>query len=266
MRRIAAWLLAGVVLLCASAAQADLQLRLKTDGLSPAEQQASQALLDEALRALPPRFIEQLDRRIDVGWTDKMPENAYGQASLVSELDLNRNLLASLTDGSAATQKTNRPHGTVRREMLATVLHELTHIYDRARLWSKADRALINRCSRQNSITGLIGLPDQCRGQNDRRFTLSDDPRLLDLAGWPQYVGRRGEREQNNHQVARSPDIYETTSPLEFVAVNMEYFLLDPSYACRRPSLFRYYKEHFGWAPPNQSACANTYAFPSLRW
>ncbi|AMN78201.1 MULTISPECIES: DUF7844 domain-containing protein [Pseudomonas fluorescens group] len=261
MRRMAAWLLAGVVLLCASAAQAGLQLRLKTEGLSPAEQQASQALLDEAMRALPPRFIEQLDRRIDVGWTDKMPENAYGQASLVSELDLNRNLLASLTDGSAATQKTNRPHGTVRREMLATVLHELTHIYDRARLWSKSDRALINRCSRQNSITGLIGLPDQCRGQHDRRFTLSDDPRLLDLAGWPQYVGRRGEREQNNHQVARSPDIYETTSPLEFVAVNMEYFLLDPSYACRRPSLFRYYKEHFGWAPPNQDTCANTYAF-----
>lgn len=261
MRRIAAWLLAGTVLLCASAAQASLQLRLKTEGLSPAEQQASQALLDEAMRSLPPRFVEQLDRRIDVGWTDKMPENAYGQASLVSELDLNRNLLASLTDGSAATQKTNRPHGTVRREMLATVLHELTHIYDRARLWSKDDRALINRCSRQNNLTGLIGLPDLCRGQNGRRFTLSDDPRLLDLAGWPQYVGRRGEREQHNHQVARSPDIYETTSPLEFVAVNMEYFLLDPSYACRRPALFRYYQEHFGWAPPAQDTCASTYAF-----
>ncbi|NWC92232.1 MULTISPECIES: DUF4105 domain-containing protein [unclassified Pseudomonas] len=261
MRRIAAWLLASTLLLGASAAQAALQLRLKTDGLSPAQQQASQALLDEAMQALPPRFIEQLDRTIDVGWTDKMPENAYGQASLVSELDLNSNLLEGLTDGSAATQKTNRPHGTVRREMLATVLHELTHIYDRARLWSSADRKLIQRCSRQNNITGLIGLPDQCRGQNDRRFTLSDDPRLLDLAGWPQYVGRRGEREQNNHQVARSPDIYETTSPLEFVAVNMEYFLLDPSYACRRPSLYRYYKEHFGWAPPAKDTCAKTYAF-----
>lgn len=261
MRRLVAWLLAGTVLLCAGAAQASLQLRLKTDGLSPAQQQASQALLDEAMRSLPPRFVEQLDRRIDVGWTDKMPDNAYGQASLVSELDLNRNLLDSLTDGSAATQKTHRPHGTVRREMLATVLHELTHIYDRARLWSPDERTLIQRCSRQNSITGLIGLPDQCRGQNDRRFSLSDDPRLLDLAGWPQYVGRRGEREQHNRQVARSPDIYETTSPLEFVAVNMEYFLLDPSYACRRPALFRYYQQHFGWAPPVQDACAKTYPF-----
>jgi hypothetical protein len=261
VRPSAAWLLAGVMMLLGSAAHASLQLQLKTEGLSPAQQQASQALLDEAMQALPPRFIEQLDRRIDVGWTDDMPSNAYGQATLVSELDLNRNLLASLTDGSAATKKTYRPHGTVRREMLATVLHELTHIYDRSRLWPDAERKLIQHCTRRSNSAGLVGIPDQCRGQNDRRFTLSDDPRLLDLAGWQQYVGRRGEREQHNRQIARSPDIYETDSPKEFVAVNMEYFLLDPSYACRRPALYRYYQEHFGWAPAAKDTCAKTFAF-----
>ncbi|AWA37144.1 DUF7844 domain-containing protein [Pseudomonas sp. 22105] len=261
MRSLGAWLLAGALLLLGNSAHAGLQLRLKTDGLSPAQQQASQALLDEAMQALPPSFIERLDRRIDVGWTDDMPGNAYGQATLVSELDLNRKLLASLTDGSAATQKTNRPHGTVRRELLATVLHEITHIYDRARLWPAAERTLIQRCTRRNNSAGLIGIPDECRGQNGRRFTLSDDPRLLDLAGWQQYVGRRGEREQHNRQIARSPDLYEISSPKEFVAVNMEYFLLDPSYACRRPALYRYYQQHFGWAPPAKDECAKTFAF-----
>ena len=261
MRPSAAWLLAGVMTLFGSTANASLQLQLETEGLSPAQQQASQALLDEAMQALPPRFIEQLDRRIDVGWTADMPSNAYGQASLVSRLDLNRNLLSSLTDGSAASKKTNRPHGTVRREMLATVLHELTHIYDRSRLWPDDERKLIQHCTRRSSSSGLVGIPDQCRGQTDRRFTLSDDPRLLDLAGWPQYVGRRGEREQHNRQIARSPDIYETSSPKEFVAVNMEYFLLDPSYACRRPALYRYYQEHFGWAPATKDTCAKTVAF-----
>ncbi|MGN8346528.1 DUF4105 domain-containing protein [Pseudomonas sp. SMV71] len=261
MRRFAAWLTAWTLLLVGNSAQAGLQLHLNTEGLGLAQQQASQALLDEAMQALPPRFIERLDRRIDVGWTDQMPANAYGQASLVSQLDLNSNLLDSLTDGSAATQKTQRPHGTVRREMLATVLHELTHIYDRSRLWPEPERALIQRCTRRNGSSGLIGLPDECRGQNDRRFTLSDDPRLLDLAGWPQYVGRRGEREQHNRQVARSPDLYETSSPKEFVAVNMEYFLLDPSYACRRPALYRYYQEHFGWAPAAKETCAQSFAF-----
>ncbi|ANI51840.1 MULTISPECIES: DUF4105 domain-containing protein [unclassified Pseudomonas] len=261
MRSLGAWLLAGALLLLGNSAHAGLQLRLKTDGLSPAQQQASQALLDEAMQALPPSFIERLDRRIDVGWTDDMPGNAYGQATLVSELDLNRKLLASLTDGSAAKEKTNRPHGTVRRELLATVLHEITHIYDRARLWPAAERTLIQRCTRRNNSAGLIGIPDECRGQNGRRFTLSDDPRLLDLAGWQQYVGRRGEREQHNRQIARSPDLYEISSPKEFVAVNMEYFLLDPSYACRRPALYRYYQEHFGWAPPAKDECAKTFAF-----
>ena len=261
MRSLGAWLLAGALLLFGNSAHAGLQLRLKTDGLSPTQQQASQALLDEAMQALPPSFIERLDRRIDVGWTDDMPGIAYGQATLVSELDLNRKLLAGLTDGSAATQKTNRPHGTVRRELLATVLHEITHIYDRARLWPAAERTLIQRCTRRNNSAGLIGIPDECRGQNGRRFTLSDDPRLLDLAGWQQYVGRRGEREQHNRQIARSPDLYEISSPKEFVAVNMEYFLLDPSYACRRPALYRYYQEHFGWAPPAKDECAKTFAF-----
>jgi len=261
VKSLSAWLLASALLLLGNSAHASLQLRLKTGGLSPAEQQASQALLDEAMQKLPPRFIEQLDRRIDVGWTDEMPDNAYGEAALVSELDLNRKLLAGLTDGSAAKEKTNRPHGTVRQELLATVLHELTHIYDRARLWPAAERTLIQRCTRRSNSAGLIGIPDECRGQNGRRFTLSDDPRLLDLAGWQQYVGRRGEREQHNRQIARSPDLYEISSPKEFVAVNMEYFLLDPSYACRRPALYRYYQERFGWTPPAKDTCSKTFAF-----
>ena len=79
MRSPAAWLLAGVMLLLGNMAHADLELHLKTEGLSPAQQQASQALLDEAMQALPPHFIKQLDRRIDVGWTDDMPANAYGR-------------------------------------------------------------------------------------------------------------------------------------------------------------------------------------------
>lgn len=261
MRSLRAGLATLALLVIASPAWADLRLQLQADGLSPAQRQASQALLDEAMTRLPPSFIQRLDRRIDVSWSTRMPDNAYGEASPVSSLELNRNLLDSLTDGSAATTQTHRPHGTVREEMLATVLHELTHIYDRARLWPEADRRLINRCTRQAGNTGPIGLPERCRGQTGRQFTLSDDPRLLDLAGWPQRVGQRGERETQNHQMVRSPDIYEATSPLEFVAVNMEYFLLDPAYPCRRPELYAYYKAHFGWAPANPQQCPRELPF-----
>ncbi len=144
--------------------------------------------------------------------------------------------------------------------MLTTVLHELTHIYDRARLWPGSERSLIARCARQQAALGKIGQLAECRSQAERRFTLSDDPRFLDLAGWPQYVGRRGEREQHNAQFMRSPDSYELSSPKEYIAVNMEYFLLDPSYGCRRPALNQYLRDHFGWAPP-QNTCAKGLPF-----
>nr|WP_314578461.1 DUF4105 domain-containing protein [uncultured Pseudomonas sp.] len=261
MRRRAVWLLASALSLICTSAFADLSLSLYTDGLDPAQQKASQTLLDEAMAHLPPMFISKLDRKVEVRWTDDMPSNAYGRADGPYRLDLNQRLLAGLTDGSAATTKTNRPHGTVREEMLATVLHELTHIYDHAQLWSPEDRKLIIACARQGDSMGKIGLRDSCRGQTERRFTLSDDPRLLDLAGWPQYVGRRGEREERNGQVARSPDIYEISSPLEFVAVNMEYFLLDPAYACRRPALYDYYKKLFNWAPAAKNDCPTSFPY-----
>jgi hypothetical protein len=261
VRHLGAWLLACALSLTATSAVASLSLSLTTEGLNAAQQKATQTLLDQALVALPPRFVRDLDRRVEVRWSTDMPANAYGQASGPYRLDLNTHLLAGLTDGSAATKQTNRPHGTVRNELLATVLHELTHIYDRARLWDASQRSLIFKCSRRSSSLGKVGLPEYCRGETDRRFTISDDPRLLDLAGWPQYVGKRGEREQHNGQVARSPDIYETTSPLEFVAVNMEYFLLDPAYACRRPALYDYYKQHFGWAPQAKDECPTFYPY-----
>ncbi|MBC3483955.1 DUF4105 domain-containing protein [Pseudomonas sp. SWRI59] len=260
MNQVRAWLLGGALTLLGTPALADLQLVLQASGLDPQQTQASQALLDEALSKLPPRFKQQLDRRVLVSWSARMPADAYGQASLVSTLALNSRLLPGLADGSAAHERTDRPHGTVREELLATVLHELTHIYDRARLWPATERSLIARCKRQQGTVGKVGLPEACRGQAERRFTLSDDPRLLDLAGWQQYVGRRGEREQHNGQFVRSPDSYELSSPKEFIAVNMEYFLLDPSYACRRPALNQYLRDHFGWAP-EQQACAKGLPF-----
>ncbi|QGW21440.1 DUF4105 domain-containing protein [Stutzerimonas degradans] len=256
---IRAWLLASCLCLAATA-QADLRLTLDATALQASERQASQALLDEALAALPPRLLQRLDRDVQVVWHDGLPTQAYGRAG-GDRLELNRRLLPALVDGSAASQRTGRTHGTVRRELLATVIHEIAHLYDRARLWSPDQHLLQAQCRQRVGSLGAVGLPDDCRGQERRRFTLSDEPRLLDLAGWPQRVGRRGARELTNAQVARSPDRYELSNPREFVAVNLEYFLLDPSYACRRPSLQRYFSTHFGWTPASTADCAPGYPF-----
>lgn len=261
MKSVWAWLLGSLLWLLSGPGQA-LQLHLDTEGLSPAERRASQQLIDQALAALPPSFQEHLDKSVRLRWSDELPANVYGSANqLLARLELNARLLPKLVDGSAASEQTGRAHSTLQRELLASLLHELTHLYDRARLWDTETQHLQQNCRRRVASGGLIGLPAECRGQTTRRFTLSDDPRLLDLAGWPQYVGRRGQREQHNGQVARSPDSYELSNPREFVAVNLEYFLLDPSYACRRPELYAYWQAHFGWAPGAKTPCSPQFAY-----
>jgi len=258
--RAARWL-AALLLLAGASAQAELRLRLNAEGLSAQERQASAELLEQAMAHLPPSFIARLDGEVEVRWSDDLPPAAYGRLNRLDLLSLNARLLPQLLDPARADADNGRSHGSLRRELLATLLHELTHLYDRSRLWPQAARTLQWRCRQAERDLGPVGLREECRGQSERRFSLSDDPRLLDLAGWPQRVGQRGAREQDNGQTARSPDLYELSNPREFVAVNLEYFLLDPSYACRRPSLQRYFREHFGWQPAQQARCPAEQAY-----
>ena len=42
--------------------------------------------------------------------------------------------------------------------------------------------------------------------------------------------------------------------------MNLEYFLLDPAYACRRPALYSYFAAHFGSVPP-PADCAPDFVY-----
>lgn len=88
-----------------------------------------------------------------------------------------------------------------------------------------------------------------------RRNALSGDPRLRDLAGWQRSVFPLAGRRSRNDFVARTPDPYELERPSEFVAVNLEHFVLDPDYACRRPALHRHFAAHFAM-PSVADGCA----------
>ncbi|MGB3391860.1 MAG: DUF4105 domain-containing protein [Stenotrophomonas sp.] len=70
------------------------------------------------------------------------------------------------------------------------------------------------------------------------------------LAGWD----RRG----TNPYALRSPDDYERHSPAEAFAVNLEWYLLDPQYRCRRPALAVWYRQQLGPAAVPEVACAES--------
>lgn len=248
-----------VLLLISTSIHAELTLYLEGgQPLTPAQRQASEQLLAQAYGLLPPTFIQRLDQSIAIGWYDQLPAQVYGRATS-RHLELNRRFLPALTDGSAAHTVTGRKHDTLYQELVATLIHELTHFYDRAALWTETQKDLYGHCQQQLKRLGRVGISEACRTQSERQHSLSDDPQLLDLAGWNQQTGQRGQRSTENGYQVRNPDIYELSNPREFVAVNLEYFLLDPEYACRRPSLQRYFQQHFAWQPPNRKTCSEDY-------
>ena len=206
-----AWPLSALCLLaCTAPAQAAPQLQLVDDSLTSAQVAASQELLADVVQHLPAAWADALEKRIDVEWRDDLPAQVHGR-SQARRLLLDHELL----DGWMARPQDAGIEDLATRAALAAVTHELAHFYDRT-----------------------------------PQGRLSRDPRLLDLAGWQVSPMRLGLRMSDNAFSDRSPDRYELTSPAEFVAVNLEYFLLDPAYACRRPALYGYFAAHFGSQPP----------------
>ena len=253
------------LLLTAFPVQAALHLQLEHQHLTEDQRQTSQQLLDEVVAVLPPRMVEALDQTVPVSWSQRLPDNVMGRASPGGKIILNQRWLPDLLSSSDTPNIPGRQHPTLRTELKATLIHELAHLYDRGRFWLKDERQLLRYCRNRERVQGNIGLPGECRGQTNRQYTFSDAPRWLDLAGWSQQVGRRGLRESDNAQHLRSPDIYELHNPQEFTAVNLEYFLLDPEYSCRRPALASYLSKHFAWTPAHTQSCATDLPYLNAR-
>lgn len=112
-------------------------------------------------------------------------------------------------------------HDPAARLALSTLIHELAHVLDR----------------------GPQG-------------GLSRDAHLRDLAGWPRRRAWPGRGP--NAMRERSPDPYELTDPREFVAVNLEHYVLDADYACRRPALAKWFQARLGAAPTPRTECDAT--------
>lgn len=224
--RSAAWLRMLVAVVCAlggSAPAHALQWRPLDPTLTPAEAVATRSLLDDAAARLPAAWASALDRPITVEWRDDLPPGVHGRA-MRDRLLLDRTLLDRWMQRSPGAG----PEDAHARAALAAVIHELAHLFDRT-----------------------------------RRGLLSRDPRLLDLAGWQVGPLRLGRRAPRNPFSDRSPDRYELTNPAEFVAVNLEHFLLDPEYACRRPALHRHFAQHLR-VPAAETECAPGQVFMQL--
>jgi len=197
-------------------AQAALSWRLDPKGLNDVQRVAAQALLDDVASRLPAAWRDALGA-VPVQWRDDLPVRVHGRAKGTGIVQLPMALLEGWQRGASD----DRSRVLAQREARAAVVHELAHLLDRS-----------------------------AQGGFFR------DPRLLDLAGW--QVGtwpRLWLRQGVNAFSDRSPDRYELHSPREYVAVNLEHFILDADYACRRPVLAAYFARRLD-APASTDGCA----------
>lgn len=205
----------GVVLACALLGHAIPAFAVRVD---PAGLDAAQVAATQAL-------VDDVLARLPRAWREGLPSDLVleWRADLPHDVQgrrvgrqvlLDRALLADWQARDLATMDDPRTL-TVRKALV----HELAHAYDRT-----------------------------------HRNVLSGDTRLRDLAGWQRSVFPAVGRRSRNDFTARSPDRYELTRPSEFVAVNLEHYVLDASYACRRPALYHHFAQHFG-NPASEVAC-----------
>lgn len=202
------------------AAQAGVRLLLDEAGLDAAERAASAQLIQDVQARLPPAFGQALDEPIALQWRADLPAQVHGRAK-GGRILLARPLLDALLPAAAHTPE---QAALAAHQARAALIHELAHLYDR-----------------------------------HARGGLSRDPRLLDLAGWQRRPLRPFSRAPSAMR-DRSPDAYELTSPREFVAVNIEYLLLDADYACRRPQLRAWLAQRLGMSP-DDGRCAPALPF-----
>ena len=131
-------------------------------------------------------------------------------------LTINAPVIAELARGRSQSKNLKCQHKSLYDQAVATIIHELTHAYD-------------------------------MNNENP-----SHNPEYIRRAGFKKGLLKI---KNKNTNAMRSPDPYELVSIQESFAVNMEYFAMDPEFMCRKPSIFDFFKKHFGSDPYPQRRC-----------
>lgn len=186
-------------------------------------------ILEEVGEMLPAKVKSGLPRDIELRFEKLSPHNnipndvcsavsadkkknvvpfVYGKYnSFNNSLVLNTALLYELAKGREISEKIKCQHKSLYDQAIATIIHELAHAYD------------------------------------TKNGNISNSNEFIFKAGFKKGLLRP---KNKNVNAMRSADPYELSNVAEAYAVNMEYFAMDPEFACRKPSMFEYFKRTLG--------------------
>lgn len=218
----------------------DFHYVLKAKNLELTAQIRIKQFLDEAADRLPLKFKMAIARPIRIRFlpldqeqaihvpceSEKAFRQIYGAVrwpalkgrKFARTIDLHQAFIPVILQGREASKAYSCGHHHLYDLALATLIHETAHLYD-----FSVPQGLV---SGRRTYRQLMGWKNSMTGAYPKnQFTL------------------------------RSPDPYEFSSISENFAVNIEYFLLDSEYACRRPAAYRYLSRQLEFEPFRDRVC-----------
>ncbi|AHZ85576.1 hypothetical protein Bb109J_c3542 [Bdellovibrio bacteriovorus] len=235
-------------MLMASSAHASFSYSLTEGPADKQFRQNAQILLKQAEQLLPVSIKSKFKKPLEVRF-ESLKENgdhALGKLSW-GKVRIDLKAIPEIRRGESNATRTNRTHKTFYREILATVMHETIHAYDKMNDHDADEARMIRVCKEEKEDRQNTRTSPECKPYENMYRSYSQNPYFTMIAGFVDS--------DESWMKHRSPDIYELTSAFESFAVNMEYFLMDPDYACRRPSLYHLFRTKFKHTPFPNSGC-----------
>ncbi len=186
--------------------------------------------------------------------TESVPVK-YGSVSFFNqkEIKITSLFLKEIIKGDEESIQFNCGHKNYVRKAKATILHELAHLYDLKKVRSAEHKAKARVCKREKEDNNRVST--ECRAilsQETNRNSISGLYSFFKLANWKKGMFKK---KTKNLTSKRSVDAYEYENLKEHNAVNLEFFLMDKDYKCKRPSYYKFYSELLGHTPFPESDC-----------
>lgn len=225
--------------------------------LSPALDQ----FFSEVESRLPLSMRKQLPAQIEVRFAN-LPSRVYGRLEpslfsppvVVLSTLFRRTILANDFTSPAPLQ--NR-HQTMLRFAVATLLHETAHYFDEfTALNNRAEARTRELCREEQDPRQRRIL---CKQAAPFRLAVSTRSDFIAAAKYSPNLLIPSIAQTRNFQTQGSVDTYEQTNAAEAFAVNFEFFLLDPQFACRKPVLYSFFQSRFGHTPFENPNCRATW-------
>ena len=223
---------------------------------------------NEVSEGLPEKLKKAFPTQLKVQFKDI--GSLHGQASFKKGITLSQKILEVILSEKLQQSPSENQNGQLRthktklQEARGTLIHETAHLYDFLNVRTSSEKSFIENCQFLNSSNEPNqALPDLCEVYLTTKTTLSTDPYYLEIAGWPLSVQGTNYRAKHNIYQHRTADALEFKNSIEHFAVNFEYYLLDPQFACRKPILSRFFDQHFGLQKSKANCDHNFYVDPS---